>query len=82
MKTISEVIEKMPRRTYASRAGYRQAVKRACLRLTGCEPIPAATDRAGNCLVCGELAGAAAFIYSGKYRFAFRNNLVRSLTSV
>lgn len=53
-RTVSEVIARMTYRTYASRAGHKAAVFRACVRLTGCEPLTAKTDSAGNCVVCGE----------------------------
>lgn len=52
--TAAVLIAQMPPRTYASRAGFRQAVRRWIIRKTGCEPIDAATDEAGNCLICGE----------------------------
>lgn len=52
--TVSQVIDTMPSRTYASRAGYKRAVFHACVRLTGCEPLTAKNDTDGSCLVCGE----------------------------
>lgn len=53
-RTVSAVIDTMPPRTYASRAGYKAAVFRNCVRLTGCEPLTAKDAPDGSCLVCGE----------------------------
>ena len=53
-RTVSAVIATLPPRTYASRAGYKAAVFRACVRLTGCEPLTAKDTPGGACVVCGE----------------------------
>lgn len=52
--TVSEVIDTLPLRTYKTRAGYKAAVFRACVRLTGCEPLTATSQPGGACVVCGE----------------------------
>jgi len=52
--TSAELIAQMPPHTYASRAGFRSAVRRWIIRKTGCDPVTVRTDAAGNCLVCGE----------------------------
>lgn len=51
---IADLVAEMPSRTYKSRAGFRAAVRRFVVKRTGCEPVSVATDRAGNCVVCGE----------------------------
>ena len=52
--TAAALIAQMPPRTYASRAGFRSAVRRWIVRKTGRQPVAATEDAAGNCLVCGE----------------------------
>jgi hypothetical protein len=52
--TVADVVATMPAKTFASRAAFRRALFRQCVRVTCCEPCDVPKDRAGNCPVCGE----------------------------
>jgi hypothetical protein len=54
--TIQDVISKMPQKSYKSKANYKAAVFRFCVKTHGIEPLMVTRDKVNNCTVCGESA--------------------------